>query len=290
MKALKTGSLLACSSTLLAAALLAAAIPASAGVLTIPTGVTGDGAVARVPAGTDFWRTAGEGLTYYSFADDPLPADFFCAGSAPFDGVVSFEGRPVATEPAGAFGRADTIVERLDPVVFDSLGNAKTRVVVRALSLVSSAPIETSCGSFDVTARLSGEQPVETMRFRRTAAGGGTASAPLALDIALDFTPVGSTGGVTHSAVAEIRFPVLEMGWQPEGRQLARRAAARVRVDSDGDGVPDLAVPGARNVQLGSAPGVAERIYREGCVDNGDGTYECPLCHTSYGEKHCYWP
>lgn len=288
MKALKTGSLFACGSTLLAAALLLAAIPASAGVLTIPTGDSGNGATFQVPAGTDFWRTAGEGRTYYSFADNPLPADFFCPGSAPFAGVVNFEGRPVATAPAGAFGEADTIIERLDPVVFDSLGTAKTRVVVRALSLVSAAPIDTACGSFDVTARMSGEQPVETMRFQRTESGKGTAIAPLALDIALDFTPVGSTGGATHSVLAEIRFPGLEMGWQPEDRKLALRTPARVRVDSDGDGVPDLAVPGSRNVQLGHAPGVVERIDQ--CIPRGDGTYECPICHSSSGDWHCYWP
>src|SRR5688572_30075256 len=115
----------------------------------------GDGAIHK---GVDVWMTVA-GFARTSFAQEPIPAGFFCEGSKPFTGMVEFEGAPLAAEPADSLGTVDTVVRRLDDAAFDSKGEAKTRIQVMALSLVSMKPIETSCGAYDVTVSLAGEQP-----------------------------------------------------------------------------------------------------------------------------------
>lgn len=280
------------------AVLAMAAVPAGAQQVAVDLGSPWAGGADAIPNGVDAWRTAGGQWTFYSFADNPLPADFFCSGSEPFTDTIYFNGRPVATHPTGAFGEADTIVERIDRAEFGADGVAETRVVVRALSLVSSAPVVTRCGDFDVAVTLADhEQPVQTMRFRKTAGLGGYALAPLDLDIKLAFTPVGSSGGPTHEVLAEIRFPGLNMPWQAETRKLNLRRAGMVMVDSDGDGTPDLSVPGARHVQLGwvgeeydaigDCPAIP--VYTPGGI--ADRGFCAPICHYAGGEdEHCYYP
>src|SRR3954468_8007561 len=145
--------------------------------------------------GVDLWMTVA-GFAQTSFADQPLPAGFFCEGSQPFTGTVKFKGAPFATEPARSLGGMDTAVRRLDDAAFNAKGEATTRIQLLALSLVSTQAIETSCGKYDVAVSLAGEQPVTTMRIFRTEALGGTYSAPLALNVKAVFTPVdGNKGG-----------------------------------------------------------------------------------------------
>jgi len=251
-------------------------------------------AVAATPAvagevltrGADLWETS-TGYSYSSFKAEPIPADFFCPGSAPFPGVVQMNGRPLATAPAGALGRIDTIVRRLDDAVVDEKGEAATRVQLMALSLASVKPIETSCGRYDVRASLAGSQPTTTMHIRKTSDGGGTYIAPLELNVKLTFTPASG-----HGAIRELYHHINLGPASGEVWSYAKPAVARtgtVRVDTDGDGVPDAEVPGPSNFRAGVAP--ASSI----------GVVNCQVCHcdpnsTNINQSaagcdhlHCIW-
>src|SRR3954464_14821889 len=95
--------------------------------------------------GVDLWMTVA-GFAQTSFANEPLPAGFFCDSSQPFTGKVTFKGAPLAVAPSDSLGSIDTVVSRLDDAAFNAKGEATTRIQLMALSLVSSKPIETSCG------------------------------------------------------------------------------------------------------------------------------------------------
>src|SRR4051812_14319370 len=83
--------------------------------------------------GVDLWMTVA-GFAQTSFASDPLPAGFFCAGSQPFTGKVVFKGVPLAARPAKSLGDIDTVVRRLDDAAFNKQGEATTRIQLLALS------------------------------------------------------------------------------------------------------------------------------------------------------------
>lgn len=163
--------------------------------------------IDRVPAGLDYWQTLGGGATAYSFSGNPIPAGFFCAGSAAFTGDVSFEGVPVHTIPARILGTTDTVIERLDDAVFDAQGNGRTRIRGRSLNLVSTAPMKTSCGSFTVTANLAANQPDSPMVFHRTSVYGGTFDAQLKLRVNINFTNVAN--GKAFSVVRDVYLPTI---------------------------------------------------------------------------------
>src|SRR5262245_33596519 len=140
--------------------------------------------------GIDSFTTTANGKTFFDFAETPIPAGFFCKGSAPFTGRVTFQGLPLATGAPGQLHGADTVIERLDDAVFDASGTAETRIRFRALSLASVAPVKTACGAYHVYASLAGDQRETVMRIQRTQEGGGTFVAPLAVDARLTFIPV----------------------------------------------------------------------------------------------------
>jgi hypothetical protein len=163
--------------------------------------------IDRVPAGLDYWQTLSGGATAYSFASNPIPAGFFCAGSAAYTGNVSFEGVPVRTVPARILGTTDTVIERLDDAVFDAQGNGRTRIRGRSLNLVSTEPLKSSCGSFTVTANLAANQPDSPMVFHRTSAYGGTFDAQLKLRVNITFTNVASDKA--FSVVRDVYLPTI---------------------------------------------------------------------------------
>jgi hypothetical protein len=159
----------------------------------------------RVPAGFDSWQTLGSGATTYSFAHDPLPAGFFCAGSKAFTGVIKFEGVPLRTSPKGILGTADTLIERLDDAVFDEKGVGMTRIRVRALQLVSDK-INTFCGEWTAVAQLSsGEQPTSPMRMTRVNQYGGEFDADLWLNV--DITFVRTSDGEARTVTRTLHLP-----------------------------------------------------------------------------------
>jgi hypothetical protein len=202
-----------------------------------------------IKAGSDLWRTTGDGSTHVDFGADPLPAGFFCAGSAPFAGNIVFQGVPLVTSPAGVLGETDTIVARLDDAVLDAGGAGLTRVRVIALSFAAREPVVTSCGVFDVTASLAGPQPETSMRITRTGKDGGTFSAPISVVVRTVFTP--RKGGTPIELVRRLDFIAHpEARWSyPAGFALERGGS--VLVDTDGDRRPDTYAAGTSNFVAG---------------------------------------
>jgi hypothetical protein len=227
--------------------------------------------------GIDVWTTKGDGSTYVDFAQHPIPAGFFCPGSAPFTAKVAFQGVPLVTDNVKALGNTDTIVQRLDDAVFNKRGVAVTRTQVRALSLKSVTPIETGCGKFDATVRLDGGvQPVTQMVIRRENEKGGTFSGPLSLNVKVSFRPVGQAVREALEVPMAVRFPAtLQYPWRE--KHIAPEVAGFVRVDTDGDGIPDTMLPGTSNFFAG----VLSRQGKPGL----DKSYT--TCHLNNGCEHC---
>jgi hypothetical protein len=252
--------------------------------------LAGSAAFAAEPIhqGVDMWITVA-GFARTNFAKEPIPAGFFCKESQPFTGAVAFKGVPVATEPAKALGRIDTIVRRLDDAVFDDQGNASTRIQLLALSLESTEPIATSCGKYNVTAHLAGEQPTTTMRIFRTNALGGTYNAPLALNVKLVFSPVTGDAGARRELITRIDLgPGSNSVW---AYVKAPQYQNGIKIDSNGDGRPDLELPTASNF----LPGVSSAVLKSepsrpvftavitpiGCTNT------CPAGQCPYQSCHC---
>jgi hypothetical protein len=237
-------------------------------------------APSPVYSGIDLWATQGDGRTFFDFKLSPIPAGFFCAKSAPFEGRVVFQGAPVSTGVTRELGNADTIVERLDDAVFDKRGVASTRIQVRALNLVGTAPIQTSCGAFSVRAVLDGEQPVTKMRIVRESEKGGYFVAPLALNVKMIFTRVGEKSARPLEVKQSIRFTHNPFeAWQtnrPEGQVVVHEGF--VMVDTNGDGRPDTFLPGTSNFAAGL--GAQQKYYDGSChyYSDPDGNTEmhCP--------------
>jgi hypothetical protein len=246
-------------------------------------------AAEAIHNGVDLWMTVA-GFAQTSFADEPLPAGFFCEGSQPFTGKIAFKGVPFATEPARSLGGMDTAVRRLDNAAFNDKGEATTRIQLLALSLVSTKPIETSCGKYDVAVSLAGEQPVTTMRIFRTEALGGTYSAPLALNVKAVFTPAGGDkngrrevtrridlGPANHSVWAYVQAPQYPSG---------------VKIDTDGDGRPDTVLPTSSNFVAGVSPAVLKgnapaRPHLAASLSTDMAVPICPKGTCPYQSCHC---
>lgn len=202
--------------------------------------------------GIDIWRTPDDGKTSTDFAAQPLPAGFFCEGSKAFTGRVEFKGLPIATDRTGALKETDTIIQRLDDAAFNARGVATTRLQVRALSLVSRAAVQTDCGAYNVRVSLDGRQPTTLMKLFRDGDEGGRFLAPLALRIKMTFTPV--TGGEERVVRRLVRFSTdPRFTWSTDESKRAIRQSGWIKIDTDGDGLPDTHVPGTSNF----APGVS---------------------------------
>lgn len=258
-------------SAVAAAVILALAAPAWAGDNVIHKGV-------------DIWMTVA-GFAQASFEKEPIPAGFFCTDSQPFTGTIVFEGGPLAIEPAGSLGSVDTVVNRLDDAVFNDKGEATTRIQLMALSLVSTRPIETSCGKYDVAVSLSGEQPTTTMRIVRNDYFGGTYSAPLALNVKVAFTPVGGDSSRRYELTRRIELgPADHSVWAYIN---VPRYKGTVRVDTDGDSRPDRALPPASNFLAGVAPAVLKGDYKPTLRKAADTSITCPPGQCPYRACHC---
>ena len=233
-----------------------------------------------IKPGIDAFRTLGGGKTFYDFAKNPVPAGFFCASSATFADRVALKGLPVETGTPGELRDTDTIIERLDDAVFDAHGRAETRIRFRALSMVSVAPIKTSCGAYHVYVTLDGKQPVTKMRIQRTQQGGGNFRAPLAANVRLNFVPVRKDGSRRKLELrGSVKFPGKAIPWSfPDGKVLKQMASAVV--DTNGDLKPDTRLPGTSNFTAGYPPDALRSIT---------GTYESCYCtcHEEGGEYHC---
>ncbi len=215
-------------------------------------------AFATEPAesGADLWHTT-TGFTFTSFSENPIPAGFFCEKSKAFSGQINMKGVPLSTSPATALGEIDTIVRRLDTATFNEKGEGKTRIQLLALSLASVKPIETECGSYDVTASLADEQPITEMKIMRTSDSGGYYVAPLDLNVKLVFTPV-SGAGERREVKNQISLgPGTTSVWaysKGGAAKLAVQRRGQVWVDTNGDRTPDTLLPAPSNFVAGVDP------------------------------------
>lgn len=252
-------------------------------VLALVAGSLPLAAAPVIQRGIDVFTTVDNGKTFYDFADDPIPAGFFCKGSPPFAGRLELKGLPLETEFPGQLRGADTVIERLDDAAFDANGTAVTRVQFRALSLVSSVPVQTPCGAFHVYVSLAGEQRPTTMHIYRTHERGGSFVAPLAVDARLRFVPTSGRGARPLELTGAFTFPATSLPWSfepgPGGKQVGP-----VVTDTNGDLVPDTRLGGTSNFAAGWPP---EGL---GFVETGCFQCEPETCHEYEGKMHCSGP
>jgi hypothetical protein len=242
-------------------------------------------AATVIHRGIDVFTTADDGKSFTDFSYTPIPAGFFCKGSKAFTGKVTFKGLPLTTDPPGQLAGADTVIERLDEATFDK-GVAFTRIRFRALSLVSSSPIQTACGDFHVYVSLNAKQRTTTMTILRTQENGGDFSAPLAVDARLTFIPVKperNKAARKLELTQSITFPASASPWSLVADSPAKKLAT-VTVDTDGDLIADTVLPGPSNFSAGQQPGrfPLEKVVNCSCCP---GEY---YCHTNGAQAgHC---
>jgi hypothetical protein len=203
------------------------------------------------------------------------------APEQPFSGRLKLKGMRLATGAPGQLRGADTVIERLDDAAFDANGTAVTRIVFRALSLVSIAPVETACGSFHLYISLAGGQQVTKMTIYRTQEGGGTFEAPLNFNARLTFIPVKPADDKVSrklEILGAINFPGNPLPWSFPVAALDKRRREPVFVDTDGDLRPDTLLPSVSNFLPAISP---ERVVSKSC--------QCiEGCHMDSGKMHCY--
>ena len=247
-----------------------------------PLAVADDNQVIK--RGIDVFTTVPNGKTFYDFAKNPIPAGFFCEDSAAFTGRVTLRGLPIETQTPGQLRGADTVVERLDDASFDRHGAATTRVRLRALSLVSIAPIRTSCGAFHVYLSLAGKQRVTTMRIYRTHEHGGSFEAPIDVAARFTFVPVKGKSTRKLELSGHITFPMKAIAWSFEGGPGMKRIASAV-IDTNGDLTPDTRLPGTSNFAVGWSPEILKKVVAGSCT-----LCEPEWCHPDPGKTHCTGP
>lgn len=205
-----------------------------------------------VAAGIDVWNTPDDGNTKItSLVGNPLPKDFFCIGSASFSQEIKLKGKTIATSDNG-LGSSDTVVQRLSDASFSG-GLAKTQIQVKAISFEDHAPLAISCadGTHNFKVRVTLDQrtsaPTTDLYIHSDGTGtGGTFDATVIVPGQIVFTDV---------ATGEKRGPVYDtVNLQASGAAWADKVGtggvdhpATVVIDSDGDGVPDLKLPGTSN-------------------------------------------
>jgi hypothetical protein len=250
-------------------------------VVSLLLGLSPLSADSMIPRGIDAFLTAGDGRTFYDFAQNHIPAGFFCKKSEAFAGRVAFKGLPLATGIPGQLRNADTVVERLDDAVFDARGTAVTRLRFRALSLVSIAPVKTACGDFHVYVSLGGRQRTTTMNILRTQNGGGEFVAPLAVDVRMTFIHVKPARNKARTLALEesFTFPATSIPWSFADEATAKKIGS-VLVDTNGDLTPDTQLPGTSNFLPGLSP-------NHPTTKSGGGCY---TCHAAAGHEHCWYP
>ncbi len=238
-------------------------------------------AADTISRGIDTFTTTKDGSTFYDFSKNPIPAGFFCPGSAAFTGRVAFKGLPLVTSVPGALHGRDTVIERLDDAAFDASGAATTRLTFRALSMVSLEPLKTSCGSFNVFVSLAPNQRTTLMHIYRANELGGTFAAPLAVDVKMSFRPVSGVAAKSLELLGNFTFPAVAIPWATSAPLHTSKVGAVV-VDTNGDRIPDASLSGTSGFNPGWVPGaVATNATCRQC--------EPPTCHTDpvTGEQHC---
>lgn len=218
------------------AALLAAALAVPATAQTTLT----------VRAGIDLWQSAtGSAIV---FADNPIPAGTFCAGSPAFAGQIPVTGRRIAANQN--LGYTDTILVRPSDLTLTVGGQAaQTSLMMQVLSVVGTY---SACGvTWNVDAFADPDtQPASTISIKATSSTGGTFDATLNVAGTVRF--VSSLGTVLLKD--DVKLVTTGACWATSSRN-AVKATSPVKVDSDADGVLDLTLLGTSNFHAGWCPG-----------------------------------
>lgn len=205
--------------------------------------------------GIDAFQTPNNPPTGVDFSLDPIPAGFFCSGSAPFTGFLPLTSVPVDTVPAGVLNGADTVIERLDDVNL-AFGSGVTRVIVRALRLTGGVVFSVVCGNGEATtwqvdACLCGNQPTSELRLALSSTCGcGVADGSLRLNVCLRFTNL-DTGDVLGPLTRPIELLVQSMPWCQNGGPNSLSVAGPITLIPCADCDPTITVPGTSNFYPG---------------------------------------
>lgn len=223
-----------------------------------------------VEGGIDAWETPSDGSTV---ANLDIPAGFFCPGSAPIFTVMPMGGKPLATNPPGILGNADTVIERLKDVDFKNGACQSVPMVVRSVSLQSLDVLSVVCPSTGqvTTWRVSActcssccsVQPINDVKLclDDENCGCGRADGELALDVCLNFREV-STGTVLGPLTQRVNLAINGMPWCNKGLNGSLEVTQAFQVDTDCDAKADLAVPCTTNFY----PGVTCDTQGQDCL------------------------
>jgi hypothetical protein len=245
-----------------------------------------------INAGSVLLSTPASAGSKVDFSSNPIPADFFCPGSAPFTGSVPLQGVPLATNPPGIAGGTDTLVEHLTAAVFSG-GTATFSAVLRAMHLASVNDLSIVCGDGTTTLwRMDvcacGPQAATKVAVRIDPACNtcGTASGILSVNVCLMFTRV-DTGQTAGPIQQSITLDLSNVSWcyRPGGGETV--AAQPFTVDTDCDGQPDRDVLPSTNFHTG---------YK--CANQGQNCWvifaSLTHCHPNYtnpgAHDHCINP
>jgi hypothetical protein len=127
--------------------------------------------------GTDRWVTPSNNQTLFLFPSGDVESLCGAPPSSSWNHHVFLKGIPQQGSDW------DTAVARLDKAVFNSSGNASTRIQVTGLNFASIAPQSTPCGTLSWTVLLSGTQPITVMNLTRTASNGGSFFATISVHV-----------------------------------------------------------------------------------------------------------
>jgi hypothetical protein len=150
------------------------------------------GIMSTITAGFDLFETTGD--AYFALPSGfSVPADFFHKSSAPFTGIIRFEGYPLRkfkdprTGKEHKTGTTDTIVHRKQDVTIKSVGGSgTTEIELVQLSLRSCRPIEVHVGRgvqrWDVQVSVSRSKPsAGSMTITQTSEHGGQFASELVI-------------------------------------------------------------------------------------------------------------
>jgi len=207
-------------------------------------------AAQTIPAGIDVWTTKNDGNTWVDFTDNPLPAGFFCAGSAPFAQVVKVKGLPIVTNPSGVLKQTDTVIQRLQSVTFDAAGNGSTPIQARAICFQEKNLVTVTCGgsntTWSVRVRINPSvNAVTSMTIHKAAGGapGGTYDATVSIPGLVRFTNT-ATGQSTQDAAETISLSVTGAAWADHPGNGGVTWTSPVTIAQACDSSPNVTVPG----------------------------------------------
>lgn len=217
-------------------------------------------AAQTIPAGIDVWTTKDDGNTWVDFTDNPLPGNFFCAGSAPFSQVVKVKGLPIVTSPSGVLKQTDTIIQRLQSATFDASGNATTQIQAKAICFQEKNTFTVTCGDGSTTTwktrvRINPSvSHVTTMTIHKNPSGpGGTYDATVIVPGLVRFVNA-STGQSTAEAAETINLQVTGASWAstPGNGGVTYTGSVTITQSCDNPSTVTATVPG---VSTGFAAG-----------------------------------